>query len=30
MQGGMTPHAAAEKAFKRIEAIFAKFPIAQA
>jgi hypothetical protein len=30
MQGGITPHAAAEKAFKRIEAIFAKFPIAQA
>jgi multiple sugar transport system substrate-binding protein len=30
MQGGMTPQAAAEKAFKRAEAIFAKFPIAQA
>src|SRR5215831_933310 len=30
MQGGMTPQAAAEKAFKRIEEIFAKYPIAQA
>ena len=30
MQGGMTPEAAAEKAFKRVEAIFAKYPIAQA
>ena len=30
MQGGMTPQASAEKAFKRIEAIFAKYPIAQA
>jgi multiple sugar transport system substrate-binding protein len=30
MQGGMTPQAAADKAFKRIEAIFAKYPIAQA
>jgi multiple sugar transport system substrate-binding protein len=30
MQGGMTPQAAAEKAFKRIEDIFAKYPIAQA
>jgi multiple sugar transport system substrate-binding protein len=27
MQGGMTPEAAAEKAFKRIEEIFAKYPI---
>jgi multiple sugar transport system substrate-binding protein len=27
-QGGMTPQAAAEKAFKRIEEIFAKYPIA--
>jgi multiple sugar transport system substrate-binding protein len=27
---GMTPQAAAEKAFKRIEAIFAKYPIVQA
>ena len=27
--GGMTPEAAAEKAFKRIEEIFAKYPIAQ-
>jgi len=25
----MTPQAAAEKAFKRIEEIFAKYPIAQ-
>jgi multiple sugar transport system substrate-binding protein len=30
MQGRMTPQAAAEKAFKRVEAIFAKYPIAQA
>jgi ABC-type glycerol-3-phosphate transport system substrate-binding protein len=30
MQGGMTPEAAAEKAFKRIEEILAKYPIAQA
>jgi multiple sugar transport system substrate-binding protein len=30
MQGGMTPEAAAEKAFKRIEEIFAKYPIEQA
>ena len=30
IQGGMTPQAAADKAFKRIEAIFAKYPIAQA
>jgi multiple sugar transport system substrate-binding protein len=29
IQGGMTPQAAAEKAFKRVEEIFAKFPIAQ-
>ena len=29
MQGGMTPEAAAEKAFKRVEEIFAKYPIAQ-
>src|SRR5215831_17945453 len=28
MQGGMKPEAAAEKAFKRIEEIFAKYPIA--
>jgi multiple sugar transport system substrate-binding protein len=28
MQGGMTPQAAAEKAFRRIEEIFAKYPIA--
>ena len=27
--GGMTPQAAAEKAFQRVEEIFAKFPIAQ-
>ena len=30
MQGGMTPEAAADKAFKRVEEIFAKYPIAQA
>jgi multiple sugar transport system substrate-binding protein len=30
IQGGMTPQAAAEKAFKRVEEIFAKYPIAQA
>jgi hypothetical protein len=30
MQGGMTREAAAEKAFKRIEEILAKYPIAQA
>jgi multiple sugar transport system substrate-binding protein len=30
MQGGMTPQAAAEKAFNRIEVIFSKYPIAQA
>ena len=29
MQGGMAPQAAAEKAFKRVEEIFAKYPIAQ-
>jgi multiple sugar transport system substrate-binding protein len=29
MQGGLTPQAAAEKAFKRVEEIFAKYPIAQ-
>jgi multiple sugar transport system substrate-binding protein len=29
MTGGMAPQAAAEKAFKRIEEIFAKYPIAQ-
>ena len=29
MTGGMTPQAAAEKAFKRIEEIFAKYPIAE-
>jgi multiple sugar transport system substrate-binding protein len=29
MQGGMSPQAAAEKAFKRVEEIFAKYPIAQ-
>jgi hypothetical protein len=28
MQGGATPQAAAEKAFKRVEEIFAKYPIA--
>ena len=28
MQGGMTPQAAMEKAFKRVEEIFAKYPIA--
>jgi multiple sugar transport system substrate-binding protein len=28
MKGGMTPEAAAEKAFKRVEEIFAKYPIA--
>jgi multiple sugar transport system substrate-binding protein len=28
MQGGMTPQAAAEKALKRVEEIFAKYPIA--
>jgi multiple sugar transport system substrate-binding protein len=29
IQGGMAPQAAAEKAFKRVEEIFAKYPIAQ-
>jgi hypothetical protein len=29
IQGGMTPQAAAEKAFKRVAEIFAKYPIAQ-
>ena len=29
MKDGTTPEAAAEKAFKRVEAIFAKYPIAQ-
>ena len=29
MRNGMTPEAAAEKAYKQIEAIFAKYPIAQ-
>ena len=29
MRNGMAPEAAAEKAFKQIEAIFAKYPIAQ-
>jgi multiple sugar transport system substrate-binding protein len=29
MTGGMAPQAAAEKAFKRVEEIFAKYPIAQ-
>ena len=29
MTGGITPQAAADKAFKRIEEIFAKYPIAQ-
>jgi multiple sugar transport system substrate-binding protein len=28
IQGGMTPQAAADKAFKRVEEIFAKYPIA--
>jgi len=28
MQGGMTPQAAADKAFKRVEEIFSKYPIA--
>ena len=30
IQNGMTPEAAADKAFKRIEEIFAKYPIEQA
>jgi multiple sugar transport system substrate-binding protein len=29
MQGGVAPQAAAEKAFRRVEEIFAKYPIAQ-
>jgi multiple sugar transport system substrate-binding protein len=29
MTGGMTPQAAAEKAFKRVEEIFARYPLAQ-
>ena len=29
MKGGMSPEAAAEKAFKRVEEIFAKYPIAE-
>lgn len=29
MTGGMTPQAAAQKAFKRVEEIFAKYPVAQ-
>ena len=29
MRGGMTPEAAADKAYKQIEAIFAKYPIVQ-
>ena len=29
ISGGMTPEAAADKAFKRVEEIFAKYPIAQ-
>jgi multiple sugar transport system substrate-binding protein len=29
MQGGLTPEQAGEKAFKRVEEIFAKYPIAQ-
>jgi multiple sugar transport system substrate-binding protein len=29
MQGGMTPQAAADKAFRRVEDIFAKYPIVQ-
>ena len=30
MNGGMAPEAAIDKAFKRVEEIFAKYPIAQA
>ncbi|MBV8091504.1 MAG: hypothetical protein JO139_18405 [Alphaproteobacteria bacterium] len=30
MNGGMTPEAAIDKAFKRVEEIFAKYPITQA
>jgi ABC-type glycerol-3-phosphate transport system substrate-binding protein len=29
MTGGMTPQTAAEKAFKRVEEIFARYPVAQ-
>jgi len=29
MTGGMTPEAAAEKAFRRVEEIFAKYPIVE-
>jgi hypothetical protein len=29
ISGGMAPQVAAEKAFKRVEEIFAKYPIAQ-
>jgi len=29
MTGGMKPQAAAEKAFQRVEEIFAKYPIVQ-
>ena len=29
MKDGLTPQAAADKAFKRVEDIFAKYPIAQ-
>jgi hypothetical protein len=29
MSDGMAPQAAAEKAFKRVEEIFSKYPIAQ-
>jgi multiple sugar transport system substrate-binding protein len=29
ISGGMAPQAAADKAFKRIEELFAKYPIAQ-
>jgi hypothetical protein len=30
INNGMTPEAAIDKAFKRVEEIFAKYPIAQA
>jgi ABC-type glycerol-3-phosphate transport system substrate-binding protein len=30
MNGGMAPEAAIDKAFRRVEEIFAKYPIAQA
>jgi hypothetical protein len=29
MKGGVTPETAAEKAFKRVKEIFAKYPIEQ-